>query len=71
MEILESNIHQTLCGLYACINIKLIDEELLQMLNAENNTEKTLRRHNFKLKNSKFDKSKFFHKDNYERRKNN
>lgn len=47
------------------IHSKFIDKEVLRMLFIERNSKKTIRRHDNKIKNSKFGKSKFFHKDKY------
>ena len=47
------------------IHSSFIDKDILKMLFLEKNDKKTIRRHDNKVKNSKFGKSKFFHKDRY------
>ena len=62
--IIESD-KQCLIDKNLIIHSKFIDKEILEMLFFEKNNKKIIRRHNNKVKNSKFGKSKFFHKDKY------
>jgi hypothetical protein len=49
------------------IHISFIDKNLLRTIFVDKNTEKRARRHDNKLKNSNYGKSKFFHKDKFKR----
>jgi hypothetical protein len=49
------------------IHISFIDKNLLRTIFVDKNTEKRIRRHDNKLKNSNYGKSKFFHKDKFKR----
>ena len=47
------------------LNSNIIENDLKEYLFKERNEKKRIRRHEFKLKKNKYDKSKYFHKDKY------
>lgn len=50
------------------IHITFIDKDVLRTVFVDKNTKKRVRRHDNKLKNNSYGKSKFFHKDKFERK---
>jgi hypothetical protein len=50
------------------IHISFIDKDTLRTIFIDKNTKKRVRRHDNKLKNNNYGKSKFFHKDKFERK---
>lgn len=50
------------------IHITFIDKDVLRTIFVDKNTKKRVRRHDNKLKNNSYGKSKFFHKDKFERK---
>ena len=62
IKIVDSD-KQYLINTLLYISLNFIDKETLRMIFLERNTKKRVRRHDFKLKNNKYDKSKFFHND--------
>lgn len=50
------------------IHISFIDKNTLRAIFVDKNTKKRVRRHDNKLKNNNYGKSKFFHKDKFERK---
>ena len=50
------------------IHISFIDKNTLRTIFIDRNTKKRVRRHDNKLKNNNYGKSKFFHKDKFERK---
>ncbi len=62
IQIVDSD-KQYLINTLLYISLNFIDKETLRMIFVERNTRKRVRRHDFKIKNNKYGKSKFFHKD--------
>lgn len=50
------------------IHITFIDKDVLRTVFIDKNTKKRVRRYDNKLKNNNYGKSKFFHKDKFERK---
>jgi hypothetical protein len=50
------------------IHMSFIDKDTLRTIFIDKNTKKRVRRHDNKLKNNNYGKSKFFHKDKFERK---
>ena len=50
------------------IHITFVDKDVLRTIFIDKNTKKRVRRYDNKLKNSNYGKSKFFHKDKFERK---
>ena len=50
------------------IHITFIDKDVLRTVFIDRNTKKRVRRYDNKLKNNNYGKSKFFHKDKFERK---
>lgn len=67
VEIVDSN-KEFLINRYLFIHINFIDEDVLRAIFIDKNTKKRVRRHDNKLKNNNYGKSKFFHKDKFERK---
>lgn len=67
IEIVDSD-KEFLINKHLFIHITFIDKDVLRTVFVDKNTKKRVRRHDNKLKNNNYGKSKFFHKDKFERK---
>lgn len=67
IEIVDSD-KEFLINKHLFIHITFIDKDVLRTVFVDKNTKKRVRRHDNKLKNNSYGKSKFFHKDKFERK---
>ena len=67
IKIVESN-NSIYVNEYLCASINFIDKDVLRMMFVERNSKKRVRRHDNRIKNNQYGKSKFFHKDKFERK---
>ena len=64
VRILSTNNYRII-GKLISFKSSIIENDLKEYLFKERNDKKRIRRHEFKLRKNKYDKSKYFHKDKY------